>query len=524
MSGVQDYADFRNWKEADQQKALALLQSEVQNVVRPFFCKNPHCNGQPHLWPIDERECPFPFGHVWRRDDRSDDVVLEGGCGTCRYCEVKGVPLDEWSFPHARKDQRPPKWAAPWLTLFLRGGRGSGKTRTGAEITNRVTERVRRITLIGATGPDLRSIMIEGDSGILAVSPPDKRPVWEPSKKQLTWPNGCIAQGYSAEEPDRLRGQNSGFVWSDEPAHWDLVEDCWDNMLYGLRKGQHPKILSTSTPKPTKWVKDQIKNKFTIDRVVSSYANLTNLSPMWYQTVLKPKEGTRSGRQELFGEILEDVEGSLWKWEMFSYVNEAPRLVRIVVSVDPAGTANARSDETGIIVLGIDDIGHLYVLADYTGKYSPERWGNKCLVAADDWQADAIVYEKNYGGEMVRSTIEAAAKELVGVVTPRLIPVTSRRGKELRAEPIVAYYEKGMVKHVGQPGAIGEARGVFTKLEEEQTGWVPGEGASPNRVDALVHGATNLVGGRGGPVVISSPVDLPTLAARGFYVPGMVPA
>ena len=415
---------------------------------------------------------------------------------------MQGHLLDAWDFTHARVDQRPPRWKDDWLTLLMRGGRGSGKTRTGSEITNRVSKIVRRMTLIGATGPDFRATMIEGDSGILATARPGERPVWEPSKKQLTWPNGCIAQGYSAEEPDRLRGQNSGYIWADEPAHWDFVSECWDNMLFGLRKGDFPKIIATSTPKPTKWMKALAADPFTIDRVVSSYANLSNLSPVYKRTVLDPKEGTRIGRQELHGEILEDVEGALWNWELFHWVDEAPHMVRIVVSVDPAGTANKRSDETGIIVLGVGDDRKLYVLADYTDKFSPAGWGKKAYDAADRFAADAIVYEKNYGGEMVEHVLKQEAERRSGA-TARLIPVTSRRGKDIRAEPIVALYEQVRVFHVGK-------RGDLQKLEDEQTTWVPGEGSSPNRVDALVHGATELAR-RVMPAALASPTSLPDL-------------
>ena len=435
-----DLDRFKQWKPEYQQKALNLLREAENNAWVPFYCPNPRCDGAPH---------------------------------------------GEWDFSHARADQRPPKWTADWLTLLLRGGRGSGKTRTGAEITNRVTKKVSRIILVAATGPDLRDTMIEGVSGILACSPPGERPVWEPSKKRLTWPNGCIAQGFSAEEPDRLRGPQSGFIWADEPAHWDLVDECWQNMLMGLRMGTHPKIVATSTPLPTKWMKALAKDAKTIDRVVSTYANIANLAPTFRDMILERYEGTRQGRQELHGEILEDVEGALWNWDIIHYVEEAPAMKRIVVAVDPAGTANKKSDETGIVVVGIGVDNRIYVLADYSGKYSPNGWAKKVYDAEDQWRADAIVAEKNYGGDMVRHVLESEAERRSGV-TARVVDVTSRRGKELRAEPIVALYEKNRVFHVGQ-------RGDLMTLEDEMTTWVPGgKDPSPNRVDALVHGATDL--------------------------------
>lgn len=484
---------YRQWRPEAQARALSMLQDAESSSWRPFYCPNAGCNGQPHV--ATSADCTNPYGHQWGQ---------RGARWVCADCEMVGTEVDDWLFPHARTDQRPPRWTDDWLTLLLRGGRGSGKTRTGAEITNRVSEMTGRIILIAATGPDLRDTMIEGVSGILATAPPTKRPTWEPSKRRLTWPNGCIAQGFSAEEPDRLRGPQSGYVWADEPAHWDLVEQVWENMLFGLRlkgkKGTSPKVVATSTPKPTKWMKKLAGADDTVDRVVATYANLNNLAPTFRKTVLDKFEGTRQGRQELHGEILEDVEGALWNWDIIHWAPEAPRLQRIVVSIDPAGTANKRSDETGIVVLGIGADRNIYVLADETGKYSPDQWAKKAFDAAEAFSADALVFEKNYGGDMVKRVLEAEGKERNGLA-PRFIPVTSRRGKDLRAEPIVALYEKTKVFHVG-------VRGDLQKLEEEMTTWVPhGKDPSPNRVDALVHGATEL--GKGVmPSAIASPADL----------------
>ena len=435
-------AEWRNWTPEVQRKAIELIESRSRHVWRQFYCRNPDCDGKPH-------------GPV--------------------------VPGDgEWAWNHARADQRPPTWADNWLVLLLSGGRGSGKTRTGSELTHQVTTKTDRVALIAATGPDLRDTMVEGVSGILATSPPGQRPLWEPSKKKLTWPNGCIGQGFSAEEPDRLRGPQEGFIWGDEPAHWPLVDQVWTNALLGLRLGTNPKAVLTSTPKPIKWMKELIKDPLTVVHRVSTYENLDNLSPTFRATVLDRYEGTRLGRQELHGEILEDVEGALWNWDMIHWVPEAPPLVRVVVGVDPAGTANAKSDETGIITVGIGADKCLYVLADDTGRYSPETWGRRANSAYDLHAADAIVPEKNYGADMVRFTLQNA-----GYTGARILPVNSRRGKQIRAEPIVALYEKQRVYHVGSQGDLAE-------LEDELTTWVPGQGDSPNRVDALVHAATEL--------------------------------
>lgn len=460
-------ADFRNWKPEAQQRALELLREREHTGWKPFYCKNPLCDGSPHLG--------------------------EGA---------------EWDWQHARIDQRPPRWTDTWLTWLLKGGRGSGKTRTGAEVTHRIAKRVPRLYLIAATGFDLRETMIEGISGVLATSPPGSRPKWEPSKKKLTWPNGCIGQGFSAEEPDRLRGPAAGYIWCDEPAHWPLVTECWSNMKFGLRvKGPvRTKIVATTTPKPTKWMKELIANPKTVVHSVSTYANLANLSEEFAEEVISEYEGTRIGRQELHGEVLEDVEGALWQWDMMQWVDEAPRLVTIGVGVDPAGTTNKKSDDTGIIVGGIDANKNVYVLDDGTGKLSPGEWAKRVNGMYDDYSADRIVVEKTFGNDMVTFTLENS-----GYTGARIIPVQSRRGKELRAEPIVALYEKKRVFHVGKRGSLAD-------LEEEMTSWVPGQGASPNRVDALVHLITNLAK-VSQPSTVANPNDL--LSAN-YRVPGRV--
>ena len=497
-----DVDAYKRWKPDAQQKFLRALREAENNKWTPFYCKNRGCNGQPHVWPDDGRDCPSPYGHTWDMDKYEATKVW-----VCSACQTTGLGLDDWNFPHARADQRPPAWTDDWRTLVLRGGRGSGKTRTGSEITNRASEITPRIILIGSTGPDLRATMVEGESGILATSPPGKRPIWEPSKKQLTWPNGCIGLGFSAEEPDRLRGPQGGFAWGDEPAHWPLVQQVWDNLLYGLRlknkRGLGTKAVVTSTPKPIPWMKDLIKNKRTVDRRVSTYANVSNLDADFKRDIFDKFDGTRQGRQELDGEILEDVEGALWKLGMINHIDEAPpNLKRIVVSVDPAGTATKKSDETGIITVGLGPDKKIYVLHDSTGKYSPNGWAQRAHADNETFSADCIVAEKNYGGDMVRTTLENAGRGL-----HRIKLVTSRRGKAIRAEPIVALYEKGRVFHVG-------ARGSLQKLEDEMTTWVPGEGDSPNRVDALVHGITELAGASS-PTTFVNPRDLLRRRAQG---------
>ena len=336
--------------------------------------------------------------------------------------------------------------------------------------------------------------MVEGESGILAVSRPGRTPQWEPSKRKLTWPNGAVGSVFSAEEPDRLRGPQHHFAWADEPAHYPLVTDVWDNLLLGLRLGQRPRICATTTPKPGTWMRAILADPTTVSVQVSTYANLGNLAPTFRDTVLARYEGTRKGRQELYGELIEDIEGALWNAQDI----EGPRmqtapddLDRIVVAVDPAGTATARSDETGIVVVARKE-GSYYVLADYSGRYSPEAWGRRVVAAYEAFAADKVVVEKNYGGDMVRAVLRAVSHTLP------IQEVTSRRGKALRAEPVEALYEQGKVHHIG----------LLNELEDQMTSWVPGS-ASPDRLDALVHGITAL-GTTGAVSAIATPDRLAT--------------
>lgn len=434
--------DWRNWSPAAQQKALSALRSIETSDWKPFYCTLPGCDGDPH---------------------------------------------DDWAWQHARSDQHPPKGEA-WRVWAVRGGRGSGKTRTGSEWTNRRVKVSPILALIAPTGPAARDVIVEGESGILAKSKPGERPLWEPSKRKLTWPNGAIAHTYSAEEPDVLRGPQHHDAWLDEPAHMPLIDDVWSNLTFGMRlkrPNHSPKILCTTTPLPIPWLKKLVKHPRTISTVVSTYANIKNLDPDFAATVLEEHEGTRKGRQEIYGEILQDVEGALWSNDLveshrvkvvdFDYAT----LERIVVSIDPAGTSTARSDETGIVVLGV--IGReVYVIEDASGRYSPDGWSQRALGLVDKWDADVIVAEKNYGGDMVKSTLESAMRDRDVVV--RIELVTSRKGKAIRADPVVAQYERGYVHHVG----------VLEGLEDQMTSWVVGK-PSPDRVDALVHGVTYLV-------------------------------
>jgi len=485
---------YKQWKPEYQAKALEALRQAENQAWRPFFCPDSLCNGHAHVKanPRSRRRCGAPNGHIWE--------TTPAGRWGCITCGVDGEALDDWLWEHARVDQRPPRWPLPWQNWLMSGGRGSGKTRAGSETTHKATLITPRITLIAATGPDLRETMVEGRSGLLATAKPGSRPVWEPSRKRLTWPNGCVAQGFSAEEPDRLRGPESGFVWADEPAHYPLVDEVWSMMEFGLRikdaHGRDPKVVATSTPKPTPWMKARVKEEITIVHRVSSYFNAQNLAESFKRNVIGKHEGTRLGAQEIYGEVLEDVEGALWNYGLFTYAKDAPVLDRIVVSVDPAGSTDARADDTGIVVMGRkDDLE--FVLADLTGKFTPDVWGKRVWQAVSDYSVDAIVAEKNYGGNMVKHVLETTKPKDLDA---RIQLVNSRHGKKIRAEPVVARYEQHRVVHVGE-------RGDLHDLEDEQTSWVPGEGPSPNRVDALVHGSTALVNGHG-VAQVSSPARL----------------
>ncbi len=401
-------------------------------------------------------------------------------CNRGRKCD--GKPHVGFNYPHARGDQWPPP-GQDWFAWFLSSGRGAGKTRTGSEYARKMSERVSRMALIAPTGADVRDTMIEGESGLIFVAAlAGMKLKYEPSKRRITFPSGCIATTFSAEEPARLRGPQFGFAWLDEPAHMPLIEEVWDNLMFGLRLGDRPHVVLTSTPLPTKWVKTMQKDPTTRVVRVSTFKNADNLAPTYLERVKAKYAGTRQGLQELEGRLLEDVLGALWNTNLL--VREEidwTDLDRIVVAIDPAGTANRRSDETGIVVAGIRGK-NAWVLEDASGKYSPMGWAERAHSLYAKYQADAIVAEKNFGGDMVKEVITRATP--AGANTPRIIVKTASRSKKVRAEPIVALYEQGRVFHWGD----------LADLEDEMLTWVPGQGDSPNRVDALVWALAELMG------------------------------
>jgi phage terminase large subunit-like protein len=385
----------------------------------------------------------------------------------------------------ARPNQLAPD--GDWFIWLLLAGRGFGKTRTLSEWVVEQVARgaARRIGLIGATAADTRDVIVEGASGILAVSPDWCRPDYEPSKRRLTWPNGAIATCYSADEPQRLRGPQHDALIIDELAAWRRIE-TFDMAMFGLRLGERPRCVIATTPRPTKLIKELLSREGD-DVVVTrgtSYENRANLAPDFFKKIVGKYEGTRLGRQELLGEMLSDTPGALWNLTRIDELRRdssyCPELARVVVAIDPAGSAEG--DETGIVVAGVDADGHGWVLVDASGQYEPTQWAHRAVQLYHSCQADRIVAETNFGGGMVESTIRAV---------DRNVPfrnVTASRGKAVRAEPIAALYEQGKVHHLGS----------FPELEDQQCEFTSHfdrarAGYSPGRVDALCWALSDLM-------------------------------
>jgi len=393
-----------------------------------------------------------------------------------------------WPF-WARPAQLPP--AGDWTGWLILAGRGFGKTRTAMEWARKRAEKMPgcRGALVGRTAADVRDVLVEGESGILAVSPPWFMPVYEPSKRRVTWPNGSLATLYSADKPDVLRGPQHHWAVADELAAWRF-EEAWDMLMMGLRLGQHPRVLIATTPRPTKIIKELLADANTTVTRGSTFENRSNLAPAFFRQILRRYEGTRLGRQELYAEVLDDVPGALWTRDILDAgrAKAVPSaLQRIVVAIDPAATADEESSETGIVVAGVDAQEHGYVLEDATVRGSPAQWAEMAVRMYDRWQADRMVAEVNQGGDMVEHTVRTAARELAERKerTTRNVSfrqVRATRGKHTRAEPISALYEQGRVHHVG----------MFAELEDQMCTWVPGED-SPDRMDALVWALTELM-------------------------------
>ena len=391
--------------------------------------------------------------------------------------------LYDWATMYARPNQLEP--AGLWNTWLLLAGRGFGKTRTAAEwIRSRVERgKARRIALLGRTSSEVRDVMIEGESGLLAVCPPWNKPVYEPSKRRLTWPDGSIATTFTADEPDQLRGPQFDTAWADELASFKHLE-AWDNLRFGLRLGKRPRVIVSTTPRPTQIIRDLVADPSTHVTRGSTYDNKGNLAEDFLKRIVAKYEGTRLGQQELHAEILDDTIGALWKQALIDEhrVKHAPYMRRVVVAVDPSTTSNEDSDECGIVVAGVGEDGHGYVIDDVSEVLSPDGWAKKAVKAYHKHGADRIVAEVNNGGDLVEVTIRAVDRNV------SYKKVHASRGKAVRAEPVSALYEQGRVHHVG----------MHAKLESQMCTWVPGISAkSPDRMDALVWAVTELMLGAG---------------------------
>lgn len=420
---------------------------------------------------------------------------------------VEAIDSNPWLL-EARRNQRAPgtPFAASdrtdWTFWLLLAGRGFGKTRTGAEQTCTWAKEYPgcHIALCGPTADDTRKTMLSAGletnpqaSGILKVAPKDFYPRYEPSKRTLTWPNGSVGTLYSGEEPERFRGPQHHFAWVDELPAFQRAADTWDMLMMGLRLGERPQAVVTSTPRPTPLMKAILADPATVVSRGSTYDNQRNLAPSWFRSIIHKYEGTRLGRQELNAELLDDVPGALWKLGLIDAlrVPEAPpRLYRVTVGVDPAVTARADSDETGIIVCGVGPCPycppepngsaptHGFVLADGSGVYSPSEWAREVIAYYRRHKADRVVAEVNQGGDLVEANIRTVDR---GV---SYLGVRAARGKQVRAEPIAALYEQGRVHHVG----------AHPRLEDQMCTWDPAAGDdSPDRMDALVWGLTYLM-------------------------------
>ncbi|MCA0400597.1 MAG: terminase family protein [Proteobacteria bacterium] len=399
--------------------------------------------------------------------------------------------LSDWPL-FARDDQLPPEYAqggGGWHTWLVLGGRGAGKTRTGAEWVRGVAlgvppfaqRPVGRIAIVGETMQDLREVMVDGVSGLLAVHPRWERPSWSASRRRLEWKNGAVAQGFSAEDPESLRGPQFGAAWCDELAKWAYADKAFDMLQFGLRLGERPRQVITTTPRPIALLKRLAGDARTALSRAPTRANAANLAPNFLAEIVSRYAGTRLGRQELDGLFIEESADALFSRATIeaARITHLPGLARIVVAIDPPA-GGKRGGRCGIVVAGRDEAGLLYVLEDASLESArPESWAARAIEAYHRHDADALVAEVNQGGEMVASVLGARDAS---------VPVTkvrAKRGKHIRAEPVAMLYAQGRVRHAG----------AFPALEDEMAAFGPdglADGRSPDRLDALVWAITHL--------------------------------
>jgi phage terminase large subunit-like protein len=380
----------------------------------------------------------------------------------------------------ARPNQLPPP--GEWLTWLIMAGRGFGKTRAGAEF---IIDEVKaghagRVHLVAKTPADARDVMIEGESGILTISPPWFRPLYEPSKRSLTWPNGAKALIFSSAEPDQLRGPQAELAWGDEIRTWKYPTETWDNLMLGLRLGKTPRCVATTTPSPISLIKNIVAEPTTVITRGSTYDNRANLAANFFTMITGKYEGTTLGRQELHAELIDEMPGALWLRAMFQY-GPPPVLSRIVVAIDPAVTSNKDSDETGIIVAGSTGQGvdrRYWVLSDGSGRMSPDTWAREAVAQYKRFAANKIIGEVNNGGDLVKTVILTVSPDIPYKA------VHASHGKRARAEPIAALYEQKKVTHARQ----------FNDLEDQLVTWTAESDESPDRMDALCWALAELSG------------------------------
>ncbi|MFA7306497.1 MAG: terminase family protein [Hyphomicrobium sp.] len=452
------------------------------------------------LWARDDQLAPLliaPCDFAPQSRQQGAALLKEQGATS----SAPGVRLPAGDSPGANKKMSEAPINKAWRVWMLLGGRGSGKTRAGAEWIRSLAcgddpgprlaasspqgsrKAPARLALVGKTLADVRNVMVEGQSGLLAVHPAHERPVFEPSKRRLTWRNGAVAELFSADEAEALRGPQFTAAWCDELAKWRNAEKAWDMLQFALRLGDAPRACVTTTPRATKLLKLIIADEATVTVNLATADNALNLAPTFLAEMTRRYAGSAIGRQELLGEIVEDASDGLWRrhWIEEARVEAAPEMQRVVVAVDPPVTATASSDACGIVVAGLGVDKRAYVLADRTVQgRTPEVWARAALSAFDDYEADRMVAEVNQGGDLVISVLQQFRQNFP------VVKVRATRGKWVRAEPVAALYAEGRVAHVGRLDALEDQMCAFGS-----DGTV--KGRSPDRVDALVWAITDLL-------------------------------
>lgn len=388
----------------------------------------------------------------------------------------------------AREGKQLPPDDAGWRSWLILGGRGAGKTRAGAEwvraqalgLWSDGIDCARHIAIIGPTYDQARAVMVEGQSGLLAIHPEDERPLYEPSKRLITWKNGSVAQIFSADEPESLRGPQFDAAWCDELGKWRLAMEAWDMLAFALRLGEAPRVVITTTPRPTPLLKKLLADSSTAVSHTKTADNRAHLAKSFWADVNARYGGTRLGRQELDGELIEDDPDALFRRSLIEEgrVREVPELTRIVIAVDPPASHGKRANACGIVCAGLGGDGRAYVLDDATLQGArPAVWAERVMALYHGRNADRVVAEVNQGGAMV----EQILREVDGGLSFRAVHAS--RGKQARAEPVAALYEQGRVRHAG----------VFPELEDEMCSAIRGGAKSPDRLDALVWAVTELL-------------------------------